>query len=253
MGILNVTPDSFSDGGLYLNVDDAVQSAYNMIDAGADIIDIGGESTRPGASKVSVEEEIRRVAPVIKALKQNQDVYLSLDTSKAEVMQVGIDLGINMINDVRALQNNNSLKTFLNSQCDICLMHMQGSPETMQDNPYYEDVVEEVLEFLNHRKQLLINNKVTPDRIVIDPGFGFGKSHADNLLLFQNIKRISKIHPNLLIGISRKSLIKNIFGPNENDIIQASAILAAVAAKNGASILRVHDVNETKKAVEFLS
>jgi len=253
MGILNVTPDSFSDGGLYLNVDDAVQSAYKMIDAGADIIDIGGESTRPGASKVSAEEEIRRVAPVIKALKQNQDIYLSLDTSKAEVMQVGIDLGINMINDVRALQNNNSLKTFLNSQCDICLMHMQGTPETMQDNPYYEDVVEEVLEFLNHRKQLLINNKVTPDRIVIDPGFGFGKSHADNLLLFQNIKRISKIHPNLLIGISRKSLIKNIFGPNENDIIQASAILAAVAAKNGASILRVHDVNETKKAVEFLS
>lgn len=253
MGILNVTPDSFSDGGLYLNVDDAVQSAYKMIDAGADIIDIGGESTRPGASKVSAEEEIRRVAPVIKALKQNQDIYLSLDTSKAEVMQVGIDLGINMINDVRALQNNNSLKTFLNSQCDICLMHMQGSPETMQDNPYYEDVVEEVLEFLNHRKQLLINNKVTPDRIVIDPGFGFGKSHEDNLLLFQNIKRISKIHPNLLIGISRKSLIKNIFGPNENDIIQASAILAAVAAKNGASILRVHDVNETIKAIEFLS
>jgi len=130
---------------------------------------------------------------------------------------------------------------------------MQGSPETMQDNPYYEDVVEEVLEFLNQRKQLLINNKVSPDRIVVDPGFGFGKSHEDNLLLFQNIKRISKIHHNLLVGISRKSLIKNIFGPNENDIIQASAILAAVAAKNGASILRVHDVNETKKAVEFLS
>ena len=253
MGILNITPDSFSDGGINLNPKDAVKSAYKMLNAGAHIIDIGGESTRPGASSVSIEDEIKRVAPVIKELRKNKELYLSLDTSKPEVMKLGIELGINMINDVRALQNKGALNIFLKSQCDICLMHMQGSPKTMQAKPRYDDVVDEVISFLKKRINILLKNNISPERIVIDPGFGFGKTHEDNLILFQNIRKISQLKQNLLIGVSRKSMIKNIFGPNEDDIIQASAILAAVAVKNGANIIRVHDVDETKKAIQFLN
>lgn len=253
MGILNVTPDSFSDGGKNFDLEDAVKWAFSMVDAGADIIDIGGESTRPGSTPISVEEEIKRVEPVIKELRKNNQLYLSLDTNKPEVMELGINLGVNMINDVRALQNNGSLDIFLKSKCDICLMHMLGLPSTMQNNPVYRDIASEVLFFLEKRVNILLKNGVSSERIIIDPGFGFGKTHEDNLLLFQNIKKFSQLNLGLMVGISRKSMIKNIVGSNENDIIHASSILAAVAAKRGANILRVHDVHETKKVIDFLN
>jgi len=252
MGILNVTPDSFSDGGKYLNVGAAVDHAISMIDEGALIIDIGGESTRPNAEEISLETEKSRIEPVIKALRKLSDVYISLDTNKPELMRIGVDLGVNMINDIYALRKPESISILSESKVDVCLMHMQGTPKTMQKNPKYGEVVSDVKCFLDNQIENCINNGIEPSRIMIDPGFGFGKTHKDNLSIFSAIEELSHSQCPLMVGISRKSTIKKLVGENEDAIIQASALMAAIASKKGAKVVRVHDVRPTKNAIELL-
>lgn len=253
MGILNVTPDSFSDGGHFFSPKKAIDHAYQMLDEGADMIDIGGESTKPGALPVSIDEEIARIKPVLEALKNETNLYLSLDTNKAKVMELGLDLGVSMINDVYALRNEGTMDVIAKSSCDVCLMHMQGKPQTMQTNPQYNDVVNEVKSFLSERINACLKNDIHQDRIVIDPGFGFGKTFDDNLNVFNSITQFQDLKSPMLIGISRKSMMRTIIGDNEDDIIQLSAFMAALAAQRGASILRVHDVKETQKALNYFS
>lgn len=253
MGILNVTPDSFSDGGHFFSPKKAIDHAYQMLDEGADMIDIGGESTKPGALPVPIDEEIARIKPVLEALKNETNLYLSLDTNKAKVMELGLDLGVSMINDVYALRNEGAMDVIAKSSCDVCLMHMQGKPQTMQKNPQYNDVVNEVKSFLSDRINACIKNDIHQDRIVIDPGFGFGKTFEDNLNVFNSITQFQDLKSPMLIGISRKSMMRTIIGDNEDDIIQLSAFMAALAAQRGASILRVHDVKETQKALNYFS
>ena len=253
MGILNVTPDSFSDGGHFFSPKKAIDHAYQMLDEGADMIDIGGESTKPGALPVSIDEEIARIKPVLEALKNKTNVYLSLDTNKAKVMELGLDLGVSMINDVYALRNEGAMDVIAKSSCDVCLMHMQGKPQTMQTNPQYNDVVHEVKSFLSDRINACLKNDIHQDRIVIDPGFGFGKTFEDNLNIFNSITQFQDLKSPMLIGISRKSMMRTIIGDNEDDIIQLSAFMAALASQRGASILRVHDVKETQKALNYFS
>ncbi len=253
MGILNVTPDSFSDGGHFFSPKKAIDHAYQMLDEGADMIDIGGESTKPGALPVPIDEEIARIKPVLEALKNETNLYLSLDTNKAKVMELGLDLGVSMINDVYALRNEGAMDVIAKSSCDVCLMHMQGKPQTMQTNPQYNDVVNEVKSFLSDRINACLKNDIHQDRIVIDPGFGFGKTFEDNLNVFNSITQFQDLKSPMLIGISRKSMMRTIIGDNEDDIIQLSAFMAALAAQRGASILRVHDVKETQKALNYFS
>ena len=253
MGILNVTPDSFSDGGHFFSHKKAIDHAYQMLDEGADMIDIGGESTKPGALPVLIDEEIARIKPVLEALKNETNLYLSLDTNKAKVMELGLDLGVSMINDVYALRNEGAMDVIAKSSCDVCLMHMQGKPQTMQTNPQYNDVVNEVKSFLSDRINACLKNDIHQDRIVIDPGFGFGKTFEDNLNVFNSITQFQDLKSPMLIGISRKSMMRTIIGDNEDDIIQLSAFMAALASQRGASILRVHDVKETKKALNYFS
>jgi len=253
MGILNVTPDSFSDGGHFFSPKKAIDHAYRMLDEGADMIDIGGESTKPGALPVPIDEEIARIKPVLEALKNETNLYLSLDTNKAKVMELGLDLGVSMINDVYALRNEGTMDVIAKSSCDVCLMHMQGKPQTMQTNPQYNDVVNEVKSFLSDRINACLKNDIHQDRIVIDPGFGFGKTFDDNLNVFNSIAQFQDLKSPMLIGISRKSMMRTIIGDNEDDIIQLSAFMAALAAQRGASILRVHDVKETQKALNYFS
>jgi len=253
MGILNVTPDSFSDGGHFFSSKKAIDHAFQMLDEGADMIDIGGESTKPGALPVPIDEEMARIKPVLEALKNETNLYLSLDTNKAKVMELGLDLGVSMINDVYALRNEGTMDVIAKSSCDVCLMHMQGKPQTMQTNPQYNDVVNEVKSFLSDRINACLKNDIHQDRIVIDPGFGFGKTFDDNLNVFNSIAQFQDLKSPMLIGISRKSMIRTIIGDNEDDIIQLSAFMAALASRRGASILRVHDVKETQKALNYFS
>ena len=253
MGILNVTPDSFSDGGHFFSSKKAIDHVFQMLDEGADMIDIGGESTKPGALPVPIDEEMARIKPVLEALKNETNLYLSLDTNKAKVMELGLDLGVSMINDVYALRNEGTMDVIAKSSCDVCLMHMQGKPQTMQTNPQYNDVVNEVKSFLSDRINACLKNDIHQDRIVIDPGFGFGKTFDDNLNVFNSIAQFQDLKSPMLIGISRKSMMRTIIGNNEDDIIQLSAFMAALAAQRGASILRVHDVKETQKALNFFS
>jgi len=252
MGILNVTPDSFSDGGKYLNLRAAIDHAMGMIEEGALIIDIGGESTRPNAHEVSLETEKARIEPIIKALRKETDIYISLDTNKPELMRIGIDLGVNMINDIYALSKPEAMNVLSKSKVDVCLMHMQGNPKTMQENPSYDEVVSEVKFFLDNQIEHCINNGIEASRIMIDPGFGFGKTHEDNLAIFNGIEVFTHNQIALMIGLSRKSIIKKLVGENEDAIIQASALMAAIASKKGAKVLRVHDVKATKIAINLL-
>jgi len=252
MGILNVTPDSFSDGGKYLNLTAAIDHAMSMIDEGALIIDIGGESTRPDSQEVSLETEKARIEPVIKALRKETEIYISLDTNKPELMRLGIDLGVNMINDIYALSKPEAMNVLSESEVDVCLMHMQGNPKTMQVNPSYNEVVSEVNFFLDNQIEHCINNGIEASRIMIDPGFGFGKTHKDNLAMFDGIEVFTHNQIALMIGLSRKSIIKKLVGENEDAIIQASALMAAIASKKGAKVLRVHDVKATKIAINLL-
>ena len=249
MGILNVTPDSFSDGGRFNRFDDAIRQAHQMVADGAAIIDIGGESTRPGAAAVSVEDEIKRVVPVIAALAQEIDVPISIDTSKPEVMTAAVNAGAGMINDVNALQAVGTLELAASLDVPVCLMHMQGEPRTMQQDPTYEDVVEEVYRFLEQRIDACVVAGVARENIVIDPGFGFGKTLGHNLQLLKRLSRFADLGVPILVGISRKSMIGQITGCEFDERLAGSLAAATLATWLGASIIRVHDVKETVAAV----
>lgn len=244
MGILNVTPDSFSDGARFNQFDSAVEHATEMLEAGADIIDIGGESTRPGASEVSVEEEKKRVIPLVKAIKA-LGARVSVDTSKAEVMLAAAEAGADMLNDVRALTQPGALQAAVESQLPVCLMHMQGQPRSMQHNPEYQNVVQEVYDFLNQRVAACEQAGISRDLLSIDPGFGFGKSLQHNLQLLNDLPVFSELKLPILVGLSRKSMLGQITGREVHDRMAASLAVALLAMQRGASIIRVHDVAQT--------
>jgi dihydropteroate synthase len=252
MGILNVTPDSFSDGGQWQSLEQALRQAQGMVEQGADIIDIGGESTRPGAAEVSTAEELERVLPVIEKLVAEFDVPVSIDTSKPEVMLAAVQAGAGMINDVNALRTEGALQAALSLCVPVCLMHMQGQPRSMQKQPDYTDVVAEVEEFLLQRAAALVQAGFRARDIVIDPGFGFGKTLQHNIGLFKAIPRLSGLGYPLLVGVSRKSMLGAITGQPVDQRVHASVAAALLAAQAGASILRVHDVGATLDALKVL-
>ncbi len=248
MGILNVTPDSFSDGGLYHRRDAAVRRAMQLIEEGANIIDIGGESTRPGAEMVSVQEELDRVLPVIGGLC---GVPISIDSFKPEVMKAAIAAGAVMVNDINALQDVEAMKAVAESDVAVCLMHKQGNPQTMQQQPEYCDVVSEVKDFLQERIEAALAAGVMHDRIVIDPGFGFGKTLAHNLALLRNLHEFKELNMPILAGLSRKSMLGLITGQDAQHRMPASVAAALITVQRGASILRVHDVRATVDAMKI--
>ena len=252
MGILNATPDSFSDGGLFISVSKAVDHVARMIDEGADIIDIGGESTRPGASPVSVEEEMERVIPIIEAVSQRFGVIISIDTSKATVMQAAVNAGAGMINDVRALKEEDALQSAVKMAVPVCLMHMQGQPQSMQDKPVYADVTTDVREFLSARVDQCLEAGMDLNNIILDPGFGFGKTTEQNFQLLNELERIRSNDLPVLAGLSRKSMIGQTLNLGVNERVSASIALALLAVLNGANILRLHDVKETCQAVRMI-
>ncbi|MDG2392677.1 MAG: dihydropteroate synthase, partial [Thalassotalea sp.] len=244
MGILNVTPDSFSDGGKFSQIDNALAQVASMIKDGATIIDIGGESTRPGAKDVSLNDELDRVIPIIEAIKQRFDVVISLDTSKSEVMGAGIAAGVGLINDVRALQNDGCLAELANSNLPICLMHMQGMPRTMQANPQYKDVITDIIEFFEQRISACEQVGIAKERLILDPGYGFGKTLEQNYELLARQKELSVLGLPILAGISRKSMIGNLLQRDVSERLAGSLSAAMLATINGAKIIRVHDVKE---------
>ncbi len=248
MGIVNVTPDSFSDGGRYARVDLALAHALQLIADGADILDVGGESTRPGAEPVSLEEELNRVIPLISALAKVVNVPISIDTYKPEVMRQAIAAGAAMVNDVQALRMPGALEVVANSNVGVCLMHMQGEPKTMQIAPHYHDVVAEVQQFLSERLNAVTAAGVAMDRIVLDPGFGFGKSRAHNIALLKNLTPLTQLGAPLLVGLSRKSILAAMTGDEAAQRLPASIAAAVISVMKGAKILRVHDVKATAEA-----
>lgn len=251
MGILNVTPDSFSDGGRFDTLGKALEQVEVMIAAGADIIDIGGESTRPGAADVSEQEEMDRVLPVVEGINSRFDTIVSLDTSKAAVMRAGAAHGVGIINDVRALREPGAMEAALHSALPVCLMHMQGQPRTMQQEPVYEDVVSEVAEFLIQRRQACVDAGMDASQILLDPGFGFGKTLAHNLTLLKHLSGLCGNSP-LLVGLSRKRMFAQILGSDSADRVTASVSAALLCVERGASIVRVHDVAPTVQALAVL-
>lgn len=253
MGILNVTPDSFSDGGRFADVDSALAHARRMVHEGADLLDIGGESTRPGAEPVSAEDEAARVVPVIEAIRAELDVPISIDTMKAGVMTAAVAAGAGMINDVNGLRDAEALKAAAGLGVPVCVMHMQGTPRSMQKNPEYTDVTEDLLAFFRERIATCMSAGIPAEHLILDPGFGFGKSLDHNLQLLNELERFGTLGHPLLIGISRKSMLGKITGREQADQRLAASITAAVlAAQKGATILRVHDVAETVDAVRVL-
>jgi dihydropteroate synthase len=250
MAVLNVTPDSFSDGGRYASLDAAVARAERMIEEGAAIVDVGGESTRPGASPVSAEEEIRRVVPVIERLVARMAVPVSVDTSKPEVMRAAVDAGAQMINDVRALRAPGALATAAASGSAVCLMHMRGEPASMQSAPAYDDVIADVRTFLAERVAACLSAGIPRQRICIDPGIGFGKLPEHNLALLAGLAGIGEPSLPIVVGVSRKSLVGIITGRPPGDRLAGSVAFAALAVALGARIVRAHDVAATVDAVK---
>lgn len=248
MGILNITPDSFSDGSRFNQVDRALFHAEKMITEGAAIIDVGGESTRPGAAYVSEQEELDRVVPVIEQLSQKLDVMISIDTYKPAVMAAACQAGAQLINDIKALQEPDALKVAAQSQALICLMHMQGEPQSMQNHPVYKDVVEEVSYFLNNRVAVCLAAGIAPEKLLLDPGFGFGKTLEQNYELLGRLNEVQSDYP-LLIGVSRKSMIGNLLNRSVDERVAGSIGAALYALAQGARIIRVHDVQATCDAV----
>jgi dihydropteroate synthase len=252
MGILNVTPDSFSDGGECGSLDGAVAKGKRLVEAGADILDIGGESTRPFASPVSAEEEISRVIPVIRELSRYVKVPISIDTRHAYVASLALDSGAAMVNDVYALREVGMEGLVAERGATAVLMHMKGTPKDMQVSPDYADVVGEVREFLLQRIEHMGSIGCPKDRLIVDPGIGFGKRVSDNLTILRDLGRLKDIGCPILVGASRKSFIGKVLDAKLGDRLEGSLAAAVVAAMNGASILRVHDVRETKKALEIV-
>jgi dihydropteroate synthase len=253
MGILNVTPDSFSDGGRYGQRDAALRHAEAMLQAGATLIDVGGESTRPGARAVSSVEELERVAPVVEAIARELDVIISVDTSTPAVIRETARLGAGLINDVRSLQRDGALDAVADSGLPVCLMHMRGEPTTMQQNPQYPDVVAEVREFLLERLAACAAVGIGAERVILDPGFGFAKTLEHNLSLFKHLQSLHVLGRPLLVGVSRKSMIGKVLGHEVGERLYGSLALAALALSKGAHILRVHDVAQTVDVVRMIA
>ncbi|MEE8481939.1 MAG: dihydropteroate synthase [Acidiferrobacterales bacterium] len=251
MGILNITPDSFADGGIFMAPDKAVAHAITMAEQGANIIDIGGESTRPGAQAVDVQQEMDRVLPVIEAVAASVDIPVSIDTSKPEVMRAAVSAGAGLINDVAALQQDDAASAAGECKVPVCLMHMQGEPRTMQENPQYENVVSDVIAFLKQRIKVAVGAGVDQAKLIVDPGFGFGKSLTHNMTLLNNLAEFKVLGVPILAGLSRKSMIGLALGLPVEQRLHASVALALVAAQNGASIVRVHDVAPTVQALQM--
>ena len=257
MGIVNVTPDSFSDGGKFAATNLAIAHALKLAAEGADILDIGGESTRPNATPVNLQAELDRVIPVIEALSKQINIPISIDTYKPQVMQAAIAAGASMVNDVRALQEGAGLKEsaleiVAKSNVGVCLMHMQGTPATMQLNPHYDDVVIDVKAFLAARLQASIHAGVSASRILLDPGFGFGKTREHNIRLLQNLESFADLGQPLLVGLSRKSVLGQMTGNDVDARLYASIAASVLAAQKGAKILRVHDVKATVEALKVV-
>lgn len=253
MGILNVTPDSFSDGGKFSHFDNALRQVELMIESGVDIIDIGGESTRPGAADVSEKDEIARVIPLLKAIKSRFNTRVSIDTSKAVVMSEAITYSADMINDVRALQNGRCLDVIAQSDISVCLMHMQGMPRTMQENPQYEDIINDILSFFVQRIECCKKKGIKKERLVLDPGFGFGKTQEHNYQMLAQLSSFKKLNLPLLAGTSRKSMLGQLLNRDVDQRLAGSLTTAIVAVQQGASIIRVHDVAETVDAMKILT
>ena len=255
MGVVNCTPDSFSDGGLYHRVDKAVDHALELVEAGADIIDIGGESTRPFADPVPVEEEIRRVVPVIMTLRQKTDKIISIDTQKADVAREALMAGADMVNDVSALRADSEMASVIKAfNCMVCIMHMQGTPKNMQLNPRYRNCLEEVYSFLEERLDFVRRLGIAQEKIIIDPGIGFGKRLEHNLELLANLKHFKKLKAPLLVGLSRKTFLGEITGikePQKRDVPTMAGIAWAIL--HGADIVRVHNVEWTRQVLEVVS
>lgn len=253
MGILNVTPDSFSDGGRFSQLDAALRHAEAMVAAGATLIDVGGESTRPGARAVSPTEELERVAPIVERIHRELDVVISVDTSTPAVMRETARLGAGLINDVRSLQRDGALDAAAATGLPVCLMHMLGEPGTMQNDPHYADVTREVGEFLVARLDQCAAVGIPAERIILDPGFGFAKTLAHNLSLFKHMEALHALGRPLLVGVSRKSMIGNALGRPVGERLYGGLALAALALTKGARILRVHDVAETMDVVRMIA
>jgi dihydropteroate synthase len=251
MGILNVTPDSFADGGLYVSVDAALERARQMVEEGAAIVDVGGESTRPGATLVPVEQELARVVPIVEALHDQVSVPISVDTSKPEVMKAAVAAGAGMINDVTALRAPGALPAARDLGVPVCLMHMQGEPRTMQDSPAYGDVVAEVKTFLAERVAACVRVGIARTSLLIDPGFGFGKTLRHNLQLLKHLAEFRELGLPVLVGVSRKSMIGAVLGVPVEERLAGSLTLAALALGQGASLIRTHDVGPTVRVIKL--
>lgn len=252
MGIVNVTPDSFSDGGRYNTPHKALAYAMELIQAGATIIDIGGESTRPGASYVSTEQELDRVVPVVEMLSQRCDAWISVDTSKATVITEVAKAGAHLINDIRALQEPGALDAAVATNLPVCLMHMQGEPKTMQQSPQYDDLFSQVLAFFEQRIETCLRAGISKNKLILDPGFGFGKTLAHNYQLLSRLDEFLQLDIPLLVGMSRKSMIGQLLGVGPDQRLSGSIACAVIAAMKGAKIIRVHDVKETVDAIRVV-
>ena len=253
MGIVNVTPDSFSDGGKFANASLAIEHALSLIEQGADILDIGGESTRPNSAPVGLQEELDRVIPVIEGLVKQINIPLSIDTYKPQVMQAAIAAGASIVNDVCAFQESGAVEVVAASNAGVCLMHMQGTPQTMQINPQYNDVVAEVKAFLQQRLEVCVEAGIVKNRILLDPGFGFGKTRAHNISLIQHLASFASLGQPLLVGLSRKSVLGQVTGNDVDARLYASVAASVISAMVGAKILRVHDVKATVEALKVVT
>ena len=253
MGVLNVTPDSFSDGGKFFATDAAIRQAERMFAAGAAIVDVGGESTRPGAGQISEVEELDRVIPVIETISDGTDIAVSIDTSKPGVMRAAVNAGASMINDVYALRQDGAVEAASELDVAVCLMHMQGEPGTMQENPGYRDIPGDILDFLSKRITACRDAGIDDEKIVIDPGFGFGKTHEHNVRLLASLDRFQELGMPLLVGLSRKSTLGALTGKDVEERLPAGIAAAILAVERGAHIVRTHDVDETIDALKIAS
>lgn len=253
MGVLNVTPDSFSDGGKFFATDAAIRQAERMFAAGAAIVDVGGESSRPGAGQISEDEELDRVIPVIETISDGTDIAVSIDTSKPGVMRAAVNAGASMINDVYALRQDGAVEAASELDVAVCLMHMQGEPGTMQENPGYQDIPGDILDFLSKRITACRDAGIDDEKIVIDPGFGFGKTHEHNVRLLASLDRFQELGMPLLVGLSRKSTLGALTGKDVEGRLPAGIAAAILAVERGAHIVRTHDVDETIDALKIAS
>lgn len=253
MGVLNVTPDSFSDGGKFFATDAAIRQAERMFAAGAAIVDVGGQSTRPGAGQISEDEELDRVIAVIETISDGTDIAVSIDTSKPGVMRAAVNAGASMINDVYALRQDGAIEAASELDVAVCLMHMQGEPGTMQENPGYQDIPGDILDFLSKRITACRDAGIDDEKIVIDPGFGFGKTHEHNVRLLASLDRFQELGMPLLVGLSRKSTLGALTGKDVEERLPAGIAAAILAVERGAHIVRTHDVDETIDALKIAS